>query len=455
MGRLFCDWLIGVLGNFWRSWVRYRSEPDRTIAPVLAKFSIKFSDEEKKIKKSKKEKKAKRFDDDPETVSSLEDEPISKAEISPPPERAEVPQVESNFDKNSPNADAFKAVLSRFVGELEKLDPNGIFAEPVTDAIAPGYSTIIRNPMDFSTIKQKLENFEYLTVISLRQDMILMLDNCTKYNTADTPFHQLALKLEKDVRRIVTIKRAAKFLKKNGVDPDGIDEVLEESRILENEVSNEPSIDSDNDTQDGIPEKGATHSPRGPKKLDWAPLKPGTMELTEPVLENPDQCSHTDTMDAVDVLKSVTRAAAEARERLCLKYPGEARLGYITNAYGGKMEFTTINDGSGESGVTMPIIPVKMDSPEPEIDPVDYYTYGPYGDYQPTYDNRLNDFFNMASEKEKEHEKKNELSRLKKIYGGERELNYVQSIQYFVKDMEQPGIEAAERVLNKITNGSF
>lgn len=344
--------------------------------------------------------------------------------------------------------------MLRFVGELEKLDPNGIFADPVTDAIAPGYSTLIRNPMDLSTIKAKLDNLEYPTTVSLRSDMILMLDNCTKYNTVDTPFHQLALKLEKDVKRIVTIKRAAKFLKKSGVDPDGIEEMLEESRILENEGQTELSVDSDNDlnSQDGALEK-SVYSPRNLKKVDWAPLKPGTMELTEAVLEHPDQCSHTDTMDVVDVLKSVTRAAAEARERLSLKYPGEARLGYIKHAFGGKMEFTTISDGSGERGVRMPIIPVELETPEPEIDPVEYLTYGPYGQYKPTYDNRLNDFFNLNQEKDKDFEKKNELARLKKIYGGERELGYVQSIQYFVEDMEKPAVEAAEEVLIKITRG--
>ena len=49
----------------------------------------------------------------------------------------------------------------KFVNELEKNDPNDIFAHPVTDKIAPGYSTMIRHPMDFSTIKSKVDRLEY------------------------------------------------------------------------------------------------------------------------------------------------------------------------------------------------------------------------------------------------------------------------------------------------------
>ena len=52
-------------------------------------------------------------------------------------------------------------LIMKFVSELEKFDPQDIFAMPVTDQIAPGYSTMIRNPMDFSTIKTKCEALEY------------------------------------------------------------------------------------------------------------------------------------------------------------------------------------------------------------------------------------------------------------------------------------------------------
>lgn len=44
---------------------------------------------------------------------------------------------------------------------LEKKDPQQFFAWPVTDSFAPGYSNIITQPMDFSTIKQKIDDHVY------------------------------------------------------------------------------------------------------------------------------------------------------------------------------------------------------------------------------------------------------------------------------------------------------
>lgn len=51
--------------------------------------------------------------------------------------------------------------LDHLLGLLEKKDPQNFFAWPVTDNIAPGYSTIITNPMDFSTMRQKIEENQY------------------------------------------------------------------------------------------------------------------------------------------------------------------------------------------------------------------------------------------------------------------------------------------------------
>lgn len=55
-----------------------------------------------------------------------------------------------------------------FLVFLGRKDPHGFFAFPVTDAIAPGYSMIIKHPMDFSTMKDKIHNNEYNTVTEFK-----------------------------------------------------------------------------------------------------------------------------------------------------------------------------------------------------------------------------------------------------------------------------------------------
>lgn len=51
---------------------------------------------------------------------------------------------------------------------LNRKDQHGFFAFPVTDAIAPGYSMIIKHPMDFSTMKDKIAANEYKTITEFK-----------------------------------------------------------------------------------------------------------------------------------------------------------------------------------------------------------------------------------------------------------------------------------------------
>ena len=124
-------------------------------------------------------------------------------------------------------------LIMKFVNELEKSDPQDIFAMPVTDQIAPGYSTMIRHPMDFSTIKSKCEQLEYESLSSVRFDCHLMCSNCLKYNTEDTPFHSLAQKMQKEVDRIFQVKRAIKFLRRDNVEMHKINEMFEIDRFVD------------------------------------------------------------------------------------------------------------------------------------------------------------------------------------------------------------------------------
>lgn len=59
------------------------------------------------------------------------------------------------------------------------------FLEPVDPEDAPGYYDVIDQPMDFSTIKKKLESGQYRDITEFHEDMMLVKRNCQTYNPAD------------------------------------------------------------------------------------------------------------------------------------------------------------------------------------------------------------------------------------------------------------------------------
>lgn len=62
-----------------------------------------------------------------------------------------------------------------FFSFLNRKDPNAFFSFPVTDFIAPGYSMIIKRPMDFSTMKEKIKNNGYQSIEELKVLLIYIL----------------------------------------------------------------------------------------------------------------------------------------------------------------------------------------------------------------------------------------------------------------------------------------
>ena len=67
-------------------------------------------------------------------------------------------------------------------------DVNGFFAFPVTDAIAPGYSSIIQYAMDFSTLYQRIENDEFRGVMDfkVRDGMTFLFNNANQIKSEET-----------------------------------------------------------------------------------------------------------------------------------------------------------------------------------------------------------------------------------------------------------------------------
>ncbi|KAK6056304.1 Bromodomain protein [Cooperia oncophora] len=79
-------------------------------------------------------------------------------------------------------------------------DPEEYFAFPVTPSIAPDYHTIIAHPMDFSTMRQKIEDNVYETITEMRTDAELIVSNALTYNNPNTVYHLAATRLSAIVK---------------------------------------------------------------------------------------------------------------------------------------------------------------------------------------------------------------------------------------------------------------
>ncbi|XP_051524560.1 bromodomain and PHD finger-containing protein 3-like [Myxocyprinus asiaticus] len=86
-------------------------------------------------------------------------------------------------------------LLRSTLEQLQEKDTAKIFAHPVNLKEVPDYLEFISHPMDFSTMKSKLEAQKYRSVTDLEVDFNLMISNCLLYNSKDTVFHQAAIHL--------------------------------------------------------------------------------------------------------------------------------------------------------------------------------------------------------------------------------------------------------------------
>lgn len=71
------------------------------------------------------------------------------------------------------------------------------FLSPVNPAEVPGYDKVIKEPMDLSTMEEKLERDQYTTPVEFVNDLKLIWDNCKRFNGVNTVYYKAAVKLEK------------------------------------------------------------------------------------------------------------------------------------------------------------------------------------------------------------------------------------------------------------------
>ncbi|NXF06230.1 BAZ2B protein, partial [Smithornis capensis] len=78
------------------------------------------------------------------------------------------------------------AVCSMILSELETHEDAWPFLLPVNLKLVPGYKKVIKRPMDFSTIRDKLSSGQYSNLEAFSLDVRLVFDNCETFNEDDS-----------------------------------------------------------------------------------------------------------------------------------------------------------------------------------------------------------------------------------------------------------------------------
>jgi bromodomain-containing protein 7/9 len=79
-----------------------------------------------------------------------------------------------------------------FLSTITKHKNASPFMNPVSVNDAPDYFEVIDNPMDFTTLQQKIIDDEITTAEQLSSHILLIFDNCKHYNRPDSEYYKIA-----------------------------------------------------------------------------------------------------------------------------------------------------------------------------------------------------------------------------------------------------------------------
>ena len=97
-------------------------------------------------------------------------------------------KLKENVDKSLLFFESWEKQAKKLINILWKVKGAYLFHKPVdpNELGIPDYPKIIKNPMDFSTIKKKLSNNLYTNFKQFNDDIKLTFDNCFLYNGANS-----------------------------------------------------------------------------------------------------------------------------------------------------------------------------------------------------------------------------------------------------------------------------
>nr|XP_018868105.1 bromodomain-containing protein 7 isoform X6 [Gorilla gorilla gorilla]XP_055222010.1 bromodomain-containing protein 7 isoform X6 [Gorilla gorilla gorilla] len=349
-----------------------------------------------------KEDKKKRDRDRVENEAEKDLQCHAPVRLDLPPEK---PLTSSLAKQEEVEQTPLQEALNQLMRQLQRKDPSAFFSFPVTDFIAPGYSMIIKHPMDFSTMKEKIKNNDYQSIEELKDNFKLMCTNAMIYNKPETIYY-----------------KAAKKLLHSGM------KILSQERIQ----SLKQSIDFMADLQKTRKQKDGTDtSQSGEDGGCWQREREDSGDAEARAFKSP---SKENKKKDKDMLEDKFKSNNLERE--------QEQLDRIVKESGGKLTRRLVNsqceferrkpDGTTTLGLLHPVDPIVG---------VLYLNYGPYSSYAPHYDST---FANIS---------KDDSDLIYSTYGEDSDLPSDFSIHEFLATCQDYPYVMADSLLDVLTKG--
>ncbi|XP_021442237.2 bromodomain-containing protein 7 [Oncorhynchus mykiss] len=328
--------------------------------------------------------------------------------------------------------------LSQLIRQLQRKDPSAFFSFPVTDLIAPGYSTIIKRPMDFGAMKEKVKNEYYQSLEELKEDFRIMCENAMIYNKPETIYHKAARKLLHSGMKILRPERL-----------ESLRQSIEFMADLENPAN-----------------QSSKTGEVGNSSMDQCKDGPSPTDPSETTQSAPNT-PRKDNDSKDEVSKVVSQAEKELEEIRKLIDDSGGKLS--NRGLESELDFERRkSDGSTTLAILNPVdlvagdvgyCPVKLgmmsnrlqsgintlqgfkEDKRNMVTPVSYMNYGPYTSYAPAYDSS---FANIGKE---------DTDLIYSFYGEEASLQGSESLSEFLSKSEEHMYKLADNLLDALTNG--
>ncbi|KAG8437746.1 hypothetical protein GDO86_008451 [Hymenochirus boettgeri] len=390
--------------------------------------------EEKKKKKDDKKKKDKNQHENLANKESKINLPI-RADVSA------VPLLESSLSKPEEEQTPLQEALNQLIRQLQRKDPGAFFSFPVTDFIAPGYSMIIKNPMDFSTMKEKIRNHEYESIEEFKENFKQICQNAMIYNKPGTIYYKAAKKLLNSGMKILSQERIHSLKQSIDFMADLHNGDKEKGDVESNgERTHEPLKDDSMDTDDIV----GFRSPMKDLKRKDKDLQEDKQKLSEGAAEKEQELIEQLIRESSGKLsKRVINSQFEFERRkpdgtttLALLNPGDSNSGEPGQCS------ATIGAMSNRVQAGVNCLQGFKEDKRNKVTPVLYMNYGPFTSYAPCYDST---FANVG---------KDDSDLIYSTYGEEPSHQGTFSIQEFLESTMDKSYGMADCLLDVFTDGA-